>query len=243
MLDASGIKLSDESIRVLHERTEGWAAGLRLAALSLARHPEPEKFVAEFSGSEHMVADYLLAEVLERQPETVRRLLLRTSILDRVNGALADVLVGEPGSEAILQELEDDNAFVVSIDASRSWFRYHHLLADLLQLELRKRAPAELRALHSTAARWFSEHGFPLEAVRHAQAAEDWTLAAWLLSESWFGLYLDRPERDCIRVPVGLPAGRRRRGSGTHGAHGRQGAESWLAGAGRPVPHARDGEG
>jgi LuxR family maltose regulon positive regulatory protein len=190
-LDASDIKLSDECVRILHERTEGWAAGLRLAALSLARHPEPERFVAEFSGSEHMVADFLLAEVLERQPETVRRLLLRTSILDRVSGALADVLVGESGSEGILQELEDDNAFVVSIDASRSWFRYHHLLADLLQLELRKRAPDELKTLHAAAARWFSEHGFPLQAVRHAQAAGDWTLAVRLLSDSWFELYLD----------------------------------------------------
>jgi LuxR family maltose regulon positive regulatory protein len=191
LLATSGIELSDESIRVLQERTEGWAAGLRLAALSLVRHPEPEKFVAEFCGSERMVADYLLAEVLERQPEGVRRLLLRTSILERVHGALADIMVGEPGSEAILQELEDDNAFVVSLDAGRSWFRYHHLLAELLQLELRKREPAEVKALHSTAAQWFSEHGFPLDAVRHAQAAEDWKFAARLLSDSWFALYLD----------------------------------------------------
>lgn len=191
LLESSSIGLSDECVRTLHVRTEGWAAGLRLAALSIARHPHPEQFVAEFSGSEHMVADYLLAEVLERQPEAVRRLLLRTSILDRVNGTLADVLTGESGSEAILQALEDDNAFVVSIDASRSWFRYHHLLADLLQLELRKRAPGEVKNLHSVAAGWFAEHGFPLQAVRHAQAAEEWNLAARLLSESWFSLYLD----------------------------------------------------
>jgi LuxR family transcriptional regulator, maltose regulon positive regulatory protein len=191
LLKTSGVTLSDECARKLHERTEGWAAGLRLAALSLERHPEPERFVAEFSGTEHTVADYLLAEVLERQPEAVRRLLLRTSMLDRVSGELADVLTGEPGSQAVLQGLEEENAFVASIDASRSWFHYHRLLADLLQLELTKRAPQELRELHRTAARWFSEHGLPLEAIRHAQAAHEWRFASQLLADSWFGLYVD----------------------------------------------------
>src|SRR5207249_7110946 len=102
----SGIELSEQSLVSLHARTEGWAAGLRLAALSLARHPDPERFVAEFAGSERTVAEYLLAEVLERQPEEVRRLLLRTSILERITGPLADVLVGASGSERILQALE-----------------------------------------------------------------------------------------------------------------------------------------
>src|SRR6202008_914700 len=103
-------------------------------ALSLAGHPDPERFAAEFSGSERAVAEYLLAEVLERQPEEVRRLLLRTSVLDRVSGPLADALTGGTGGERILQELEAANAFVVSVDMGRSWFRYHHLFADLLRL-------------------------------------------------------------------------------------------------------------
>ena len=133
------------------ERTEGWAAGLRLAALSLAGHPDPERFAAEFSGSERTVAEYLLAEVLDRQPEAVRRLLLRTSILERVNGELADLLTGVSGGERVLQDLEEANAFVVSLDAARSWFRYHQLFADLLQLELRRTAPGEVAGLHRAA--------------------------------------------------------------------------------------------
>ncbi len=114
--------------------------------LSLASHPDPQRFVAEFSGSERTVADYLLAEVLARQPDHVRRLLLRTSILDRVNGPLADVLVGASGSEQILHALEQANAFVVALDADRLWFRYHHLFADLLRLELRRTDPNDRRA-------------------------------------------------------------------------------------------------
>ena len=116
LLDASGIALSDSGAALLHQRTEGWAAGLRLAALSLAGHPDPERFVAEFSGSDRTVAEYLIAEMLERQPPDVQDLLLRTSLLDRVNGELADLLTGRLGSEQILLDLEDANAFVESLD-------------------------------------------------------------------------------------------------------------------------------
>ena len=118
---------------------------MRLAVISLARHPDPERFVTEFSGSERTVAGYLLAEVLERQPAEVRELLLRTSVLERVSGPLADHLTGGSGSERILLELEDANAFVTSLDVGRTWFRYHHLFADLLQLELRRTAPDDRR--------------------------------------------------------------------------------------------------
>ena len=104
LLDASGIALSEAGVALLHQRTEGWAAGLRLAAISLAGHPDPERFVAEFSGSDRTVAEYLLAEMLDRQPDDVQQLLLRTSLLDRVNGELADLLTGRPGSERILLE-------------------------------------------------------------------------------------------------------------------------------------------
>jgi LuxR family maltose regulon positive regulatory protein len=136
LLEAAGLRLPDTAIALLHARTEGWAAGLRLAALSLAGHPDPERFAAEFAGSERTVAEYLLAEVLERQSEPVRRLLLRTSLLDRVSGDLADLLTGGSDGERILHDLERANAFVVSLDARRSWFRYHQLFADLLLLEL-----------------------------------------------------------------------------------------------------------
>ena len=191
LLAASGITLSGAGTALLHKRTEGWAAGLRLAALSLAGHPDPERFVTEFSGTNRAVAEYLLAEMLERQPGDIQDLLLRTCLLDRVNGELADLLTGRPGSERILLELEDANAFVVSLDPERTWFRYHHLFADLLRLELRRTLPEEMPALHRLAAEWFSEHGEVLDAIRHTQAAGDWQGAARLLADQSFSLTLD----------------------------------------------------
>jgi LuxR family maltose regulon positive regulatory protein len=190
-LDASGIALSEAGVARLHQRAEGWAAGLRLAAMSLASSPDPERFVAEFSGSSRTVAEYLLAEMLERQPPEVQQLLLRTALLDRVNGELADLLTGHPGSERILLDLEDANAFVVSLDPARSWFRYHHLFADLLRLEMRRRLPEELPALHRLAATWLLGHGEIVDAIRHTQAAGDWPDAARLLADHSFGLTLD----------------------------------------------------
>jgi len=187
---AAGVELPSSALASLHARTEGWAAGLRLAALSLAGHPDPERFAAEFSGSERTVADYLLAEVLERQSEEVRRLLLRTSILEQVNGELADLLTGDEGGERVLQELEQANAFVVALDVARSWFRYHRLFADLLQLELRRSESGEIAALHHKAAQWYTDNGYPVEAIRHAQAARDWGLAVRLLGNHWPGLQL-----------------------------------------------------
>jgi LuxR family transcriptional regulator, maltose regulon positive regulatory protein len=191
LLDASGIALSDTGAALLHQRTEGWAAGLRLAVLSLAGHPDPERFVAEFSGSDRTVAEYLIAEMLDRRPPDVQDLLLRTCLLDRVNGELADLLTGRPGSEQILLDLEDANAFVESLDPGRTWFRYHHLFADLLRLELRRTLPAEIPALHRRAAGWFTQHGQVAEAIRHTQAAGDWPEAAQLLADHSFSLTLD----------------------------------------------------
>ena len=191
LLASSGVTPSEESVVRLCERTEGWAAGLRLAALSLAGHPDPERFIAAFSGSERTVADYLLAEVLQREPEDVRRLLLRTSLLDRVCGPLADVLVDATGSESILLELEQENAFVVAVDAERTWFRYHELFADLLRLELRRTEPGLVDQLQRRAAAWLEEHGFAIDAIRHAQAGGDWPHAARLVADHSFGLALD----------------------------------------------------
>ena len=191
LMAGAGIALPDDALGALLARTEGWVGGLRLAALSLAGHPDPERFVAEFSGSERTVADYLFAEVLQRQPEPVRQLLLRTSILDRVNGSLADRLLGRPGSERILLELEDASAFVYSTDRQRSWFRYHNLFADLLRLELRRREPDDVPALHRRAAEWYAEHGFPVEAIRHAEAASDWQFAGELIGRHGFSIALD----------------------------------------------------
>jgi LuxR family transcriptional regulator, maltose regulon positive regulatory protein len=190
-LEASGIALSEAGVAKLHQRAEGWAAGLRLAAISLASSPDPERFVAEFSGSNRTVAEYLLAEMLECQPAEVQQVLLRTSLLDRINGELADLLTGHPGSERILLDLEDANAFVVSLDPARTWFRYHHLFADLLRLELRRRLPEELPALHRLAASWLIGHGEIVDAIAHTQSAGDWSDAARLLADHSFGLMLD----------------------------------------------------
>ena len=207
LLAAAGVELPDLALAGLHERTEGWAAGLRLAALALAGHPNPVRFAAEFSGAERTVAEYLLAEVLERQPEEVRRLLLRTSVLERVNGELATLLTGDEGAERILQDLEGAGSFVVSLDASRTWFRYHPMFADLLRMELRCTAPGEVTGLHAVIAGWFAGHGFPAEAVRHAQAARDWDLAARLLAGHWPGLHLDGQAAVVHELLAGFPAG------------------------------------
>jgi LuxR family maltose regulon positive regulatory protein len=191
LLTAAGITLPDQAVTTLYERTEGWAAGLRLAVLSLTGHPEPERFVAEFSGSDRTVAEYLMAEMLDRQPPEVQRLLLRTSLLDQVNGELADLLTGSGGSERILLDLEDANAFVVSLDPARSWFRYHHLFGGLLRLELRRTVPGDVPELHRIAARWFADHGGTADAIHHLQAAGDWTDAAHLLTDHALSLTLD----------------------------------------------------
>jgi LuxR family transcriptional regulator, maltose regulon positive regulatory protein len=190
----------------LVERTEGWAAGLRLAAISLTGHPDPDRFVKEFSGSERTVAEYLLSEVLEREPADVRELLLRTSVVERVSGPLADYLTGRSGSERILQELEEANAFVTSLDAGRSWFRYHGLFADLLQLELRRVSPAAVSSLHRAAGQWFEKRGEVVEAVCHAKSAGDWQHAAQLLFENRIGLILDGRLATVRALLEGFPA-------------------------------------
>ena len=207
LLDASGIALPESGAALLHQRTEGWAAGLRLAAISLAGHPDPERFVAEFSGSDRTVAEYLIAEMLDRQPPDVQDLLLRTSLLDRVNGELADLLTGRPGSERILLELADANAFVVSLDPERTWFRYHHLFGDLLRLELRRTLPEEVPGLHRRAAGWFVRQGRVADAIRHTQAAGDWPEAARLLADHSFSLTLDGQTQTMQALVRAFPPG------------------------------------
>jgi LuxR family transcriptional regulator, maltose regulon positive regulatory protein len=207
LLDNAGVQLPESAVVMLHERTEGWVAGLRLAALSLARHPDPGQMAATFSGTERTVAEYLLAEVLDRQSEQVRLLLLRTSMLERVNGELADLLTGDSGGERVLQDLEQAGAFVVSLDAARTWFRYHQMFAGLLQLELRRTAPGEIAGLHQAACGWFAAHGYPVEAMRHAQASRDWELAARLLADHWPSLHLDGQDAAVHELLAGFPPG------------------------------------
>jgi LuxR family transcriptional regulator, maltose regulon positive regulatory protein len=206
LLAAAEIDIEPDAIARLHERTEGWAAALRLAAMSLARHDDPERFVAEFAGSERTVADYLLGEVLDRQPPEVRDLLLRTCILEQVNGALADLLTGRHDGDRLLHELEAANALVVATDVARTWFRYHHLLSDLLRLELRREGSYDVKSLHRRAAAWYADHDHPIDAIRHARLGEDWALTVELLGRTWVHLLLDGEEATLGALLDGLPA-------------------------------------
>jgi LuxR family transcriptional regulator, maltose regulon positive regulatory protein len=207
LLDASGIALSNAGAAALHARTEGWAAGLRLAVISLSDHPDPEGFVAAFSGTDRAIGEYLMAEMLERQSSEVQLLLLRTSLVDRMNGELADLLAGRSGSEQMLLELEEANAFVVSLDAQRTWFRYHQLLADFLRLELRRRLADEVPELHRRAAQWFADRGEVVEAVRHKLAAGDWPDAARLVADHSFRWVLDGQAGTIRAVLQAFPEG------------------------------------
>jgi LuxR family maltose regulon positive regulatory protein len=191
MFEGSGVELSPHALAQLHERTEGWVAGLRLAAISLATHPDPEQFVAAFSGSDRAVADYLLEEVLDRQPPDVRRLLVRSSLLTRVNGELGDLMTGASGSERSLRALAGPGGLVVALDPEQTWFRFHRLFGDLLALELRQTAPDEIAELHLRAAAWYAEHDEIPEAIAHARAGGDHPAAAELLIANYFSLTLD----------------------------------------------------
>ncbi|HEX4734768.1 MAG TPA: AAA family ATPase, partial [Thermoleophilaceae bacterium] len=207
LLATSDIRLSDAAATALYERTEGWAAGLRLAVISLSGHPDPERFVAEFSGTDRAIGEYLIAEMLERQPSEVQSMLLRTSLVERLNGELADVLTGRSGSEQMLLELEDANAFVVSLDSERTWFRYHQLLVDFLRLELRRRYADEVPELHRRAAQCFADHGDAVEAVRHTIAAGDWPDAARLVADHSFRWVLDGQAGTIDAVLQAFPEG------------------------------------
>jgi LuxR family transcriptional regulator, maltose regulon positive regulatory protein len=206
LLRAAGVTLSDAAVGELRERTEGWAAGLRLAAMFLARSDDPETAVAEFSGTERTVAEYLIGEVLAHQSEEVRDLLLRTCILDRVTGPLADALTGRDDGERLLLELEDANAFVTAVDSERSWFRYHQLLVDLLRVELRRQLPSGARRLHRRAARWLADHGHIADAMRQAVRGEDYALAASLLADHWPTMLTDGEAGTLSALLRGLPA-------------------------------------
>ncbi len=205
LLEGAGVSVAADELASLQERTEGWATGLRLAAMSLSRHESPGQFVAEFAGSERTIADYLLGEVLLRQPPEVRDLLLRTCILERVNGELADLLTGRSDGDRVLHELAEANALVVAGDVARTWFRYHHLLLDLLRLDLRRELPGMVNELHRRAATWFADHGQPVEAIHHARLATDWQLACELLGRHWVQLLMDGDEATLNALLEGIP--------------------------------------
>ncbi len=174
-----GITLSATALECLAGRTEGWAAGMRLAATSLADHPDPEQFVKELDAEESAVTSYLVEEVLNAQPPHVRELLLRTSILDRISMDLAAELAGDPEAAPAFPELARQNAFIQPL--GHGWYRYHSLFAAVLRLKLRSECPDQLAGLHRQAAQWFHHSGWLTEAVRHAAESGDWPFAAGIV--------------------------------------------------------------
>jgi LuxR family transcriptional regulator, maltose regulon positive regulatory protein len=180
-----GLQLATHDVERLVERTEGWAAGLVLAGLSLRGRENPSGFIASFQGHNHHVADFLAAEVLASQPEATRRFLLRTSVLERLSGPLCDAVLQTQGSARLLGELERSNLFLLPLDDHRGWYRYHRLFAELLRLELRSCDAGSVRVLHRRAAAWHRQAGNVEEAIGHATAAGDFTEAGTLVARHW----------------------------------------------------------
>jgi LuxR family maltose regulon positive regulatory protein len=177
--------LADEDVELLHRRTEGWAAGLYLAALSLAGRADAAAFIRTFAGDNRHIVDYLMAEVLDSQPAQMRGFLLRTSVLGRLSGALCDAMLQTSGSASVLEQMERENLFVVPLDMSRRWYRYHHLFGELLRAELHRSQPDVVAGLHQRAAGWFVAEGLVDEAVRHLVAAGDIGGSADLIAADW----------------------------------------------------------
>jgi LuxR family maltose regulon positive regulatory protein len=175
------LDLSQEDIAALERRTEGWIAGLQLAALSMHGRGDLREFVRAFSGSSRYILDYLVEEVLQRQSPDAQRFLLDTSILDRFSAPLCDAVTGRADSRDVLGALEQANLFIVPLDPSREWYRYHHLFLDLLRHQLGSQAAHLKRPLHQRASQWFEDNGFQAEAVHHALAGKDWERAAALI--------------------------------------------------------------
>ena len=206
------LELSPQEVGQLEERTEGWAVGMQLAALALEEYSndaERQAFIEAFTGSNRMIVDYLISEVLQRQSETVRRFLLRTSILERFCAELCDSLVfdgdQDGDSQAVLENLERGNMFLVPLDNQRRWYRYHHLFSEMLFHSLRRHDPEQIPGLHHKASAWFEDRGYIPEAMKHALASKDWDYVTGLLNvhalpltfQGYGGLVIDW----CNRIP------------------------------------------
>ncbi len=212
-----GLNLSEENIVALETRTEGWIAGLQLAALSMRGHPDANSFIQAFTGSHRFVLDYLLEEVLHQQSESIQSFLLRTSILDRLCGSLCDAVVGSPSTsgQETLEDLERANLFLVPLDNERRWYRYHHLFGDILRQRLGQwLSPAEIAEYHLRASVWYEKNGDEAEAFQHAFAAGDFGRAASLgesayqdmdhrfQTAAWLGWVKKLPEEVVRNRPV-----------------------------------------
>ena len=181
--DTMGLDVTPSEVAALEERTEGWIAALQLAALSMQGRDDVAGFIAGFAGDDRYIVDYLVEEVLQRQPESVRSFLQQTSILDRLSGPLCDAVTGQDSGvgKTMLEALERANLFVVALDDRRQWYRYHHLFADVLRARLLDEQPEYLPELHRRASAWYERNGEASEAIRHALAADDFSKAADLI--------------------------------------------------------------
>jgi LuxR family maltose regulon positive regulatory protein len=188
---AMSLQLSAEDIAALETRTEGWITGLQLAALalqgslSMQGHQDTSRFIQSFTGSHRFVLDYLVEEVLRRQPECIRSFLLQTSILERLSGPLCDAVTGQKNGKAILETLERDNLFIVPLDDQRQWYRYHHLFAEVLHAHALEEQPGQIPLLHKQASAWYEQNNLPSEAIRHALVARDFDCAAGLIEKMY----------------------------------------------------------
>jgi LuxR family transcriptional regulator, maltose regulon positive regulatory protein len=181
----ASVRLGQQNLSELVERTEGWPAGVYLAALSLRGHPDPENFIRGFTGGNRYIVDYLGEEIIGRQPEDVRQFLLRTAVLERFTARLCDAVAEIADSEHIIRKLEDENLFLIPLDPNREWYRYHHLFAQFLLGELARAGPGPVSALHKRASAWYLESGLIDEAVGHGLAAGDVAGSIALMAEHW----------------------------------------------------------
>jgi LuxR family maltose regulon positive regulatory protein len=197
LAEAVGVHLDEEEIVRLHERTEGWAAGLQLAGLSLRGRDDHREFIHTFAGDDQQIVDYLGFEVLDRQPAPLRDFLLSSSVLDRLCGPLCAAVTGAADAGDLLRRLERENAFVVALDSRREWYRYHHLLAELLRTELARTAPELVPGLHRRASAWYLEAGAIHEAIEHATLAGDFARAIELITGHWYE-FLQRGRQETV---------------------------------------------
>ena len=197
--EAAGADLPDAVVAALADRTEGWAAGLHLAALSLPGQANVAGFVAAFTGSNRYVLDFLAEEVLERQSEQVRAFLLETSVLEQLSGPLCDAVTGRAGSQQLLEQVERAGLFLVPLDEVRGWWRYHQLFADLLHARLEQEQPGRVSELQRNAAAWYEQRGLADDAIRHAVAAGELTWAAQLIERHYDAVFFLRGEAATIQ--------------------------------------------
>ncbi len=178
------LNLSPEDVAALEARTEGWVAGLQMAAVSMQGQEDVAGFIQAFTGSDRYILDYLVEEVLQRQPESVQTFLLQTAILDRLTGPLCDAVTGQDDGQATLERMERANLFILPLDNELRWYRYHHLFADLLRYRLHQAQPDQVPILHGRAGAWYEQNGLITEAIDHALAAGDPEWAAHLIEQA-----------------------------------------------------------